>query len=88
MYEKGREEDYLPARRSLTTFAVLTIIVIVLTIINAVMCFLNFDHGLIPYVTHRKVESDEEKPGMGGMQMEMPHLNYTSAPQTSRMTID
>ena len=88
MYEKHREEEYLPARKSLTTFAVLTIIAIVLTIINAVMCLSNFNRGLKPYVAHRKVESEDEKPGMGGMQMEMPHLNYSSAPQTSRMTID
>lgn len=80
---------YYPARKSLTTFAVLTIICIVITIINAFVCYFNFGKGLKPYILHRKVDTEEEKPnGMSGMQMEMPQLNYASAPAPNRMTID
>ncbi|KAG8533849.1 uncharacterized protein KY384_001590 [Bacidia gigantensis] len=90
MYQKGPiPQLYYPARKSLTTFAVLTIICIVITIINAVVCFYNFGKGLKPYILHRKVDTEEEKPmGASGMQMEMPHLNYASAPASNRMTID
>lgn len=83
MYQEndlGRQ--YLAARTSLSTFAVLTIISIILTIINAIMCAMNFRKGLKPYVASRKIESEEEKPNM----MEMPNLSHGPVP--SRMTID
>ena len=80
---------YYPARKSLTTFAVLTIVCIIVTIINALVCFYNFGKGLKPYVLNRKVDTEDEKPiGASGLQMEMPHLNYASAPASNRMTID
>jgi len=61
MYELSHEFAYLAARKELTTFAVLTIILIVMTIINACMCANNFNRGLKPYVTGRKLENDDEK---------------------------
>ncbi len=75
----------MPVRKPLTTFAVLTIIAIVLTIANAVICSLNFNQGLKPYIANRKVENDEEKPTM-----EMPDLPQQKygASMPSRMTID
>ena len=79
---------YYPARKSLTAFAVLTIICIILTIINAQVCYNKYGKGLKPYNLNRKVDTDDEKPIGNGMQMEMPHLNYASAPATNRMTID
>lgn len=42
MYAPKTYQVYLPARRSLTFFAVITIVLIVLTIINASMCMHNF----------------------------------------------
>ena len=75
-------QHYGPVRKSLTTFAVLTIISIILTIVNAVMCAMNFGKGLKPYIVNRKVESEDEKPNM----MEMPNLSHGPVP--SRMTID
>ena len=73
---------YLPARKTLTSFAVITIVLIVLTIINAIVCASNFRHGLKPYIANRKVESEDEKPTM----MEMPSISH--APVPSRMEID
>ncbi|KAM0806371.1 hypothetical protein BDR22DRAFT_797381, partial [Usnea florida] len=77
-----RAARYLPARKTLTSFAVITLVLIVLTIINAIVCASNFRHGLKPYIANRKVESEDEKPTM----MEMPNLSH--APVPSRMEID
>ena len=85
MYEPSRKLEYAPVRKPLTTFAVITIIAIVFTIANAVMCTLNFNQGLKPYIANRKLDSEEEKPTM-----EMPDLPQQKygAPMPSRMTID
>lgn len=89
MYGNGdKAKEYRPAKKSLTTFAVLTIACLVATIVNAFACLLNYDHGLRPYIVHRKVESEDEKPMGNGSQMEMPHLNYATGPATTRMEID
>ena len=61
MYSDSHEDAYLPARKELTTFAVLTIISILMTIVNSIMCAANYNKGLKPYVTDRKVETEEEK---------------------------
>ncbi|KAL9125510.1 MAG: hypothetical protein Q9217_005297 [Psora testacea] len=94
MYQNTeRARLYLPARKSLTIFAVLTIILIVLTIINAIMCASNFKRGLRPYIEHVKVddrEGEEGKP-VPMMDMQAPHLNYggyMGGGASSRMTID
>ena len=83
MYQHtARAQRYLPARKSLTAFAVITIVLIIITIINASMCASNFNNGLKPYIAKRKVESEDEKPTM----LEMPNL--AAGPVPSRMTID
>jgi len=91
MYQKQslqRYNSYNPVRHSLTTFAVITIILIVLTIINACVCMANFDHGLKPFIAGRKLESDDEKLH-GNMMTEMPSLSHHGGmPVSSRMTID
>jgi len=61
MYQPGHLDAYLPARKELTTFAVLTILLLLMTIVNACMCANNFNRGLKPYITSRKLESHEEK---------------------------
>lgn len=79
MYHGNKKSTYIPVRRSLTTFAVITVILIILTIINACMCTNNFGRGLKPYIQRRKLESEDEKD-------EMPNLAHGPVP--SRMTID
>lgn len=90
MYSEERELAYRPARKELTTFAALTIILIVTTIVNACICTHNFNQGLKPYINSRKAEHEEEKLGYGGMQgTEMsggPSTGGASMP--SRMEID
>ncbi|KAL9581952.1 MAG: hypothetical protein Q9212_003588, partial [Teloschistes hypoglaucus] len=61
MYQPGRRQDYDPVRRPLTTFAIITVILIILTIVNACMCTANFGRGLKPHIAGRKLESEEEK---------------------------
>jgi hypothetical protein len=61
MYTPSHEGPYKPARKELTTFAALAILLILATITNAVMCAMNYKKGLRPYVERRKVENPEEK---------------------------
>ncbi|KAF2496584.1 hypothetical protein BU16DRAFT_336603 [Lophium mytilinum] len=80
---RNRIDDYLPARRVLTSFAVLTILLLIMTIIIACWCTSNFNKGLKPHITKRKLTSNKE--GQKGYQQEMPSI---SGPAPSRMTID
>jgi cbb3-type cytochrome oxidase subunit 3 len=65
MYSPGWEEPYLPARKELTSFAVLTIILILLTIFYACVCAHNYKKGLKPYVNKPQNIEDDEKPMSG-----------------------
>lgn len=78
MYSTEREDAYRPARKELLTFAVLTIILIVLTITNSIMCALNYGKGLRPYVASRKPQGIEEKMGA-------PHRGSAYAPYATEM---
>ena len=60
----------------------ITIMLICLTIANAITCILNFDKGLKPHITKRKMSDDEDKDGMTEMS------THVSQPMPSRMTID
>jgi len=83
MYQPAKEKNYLPVRKNLTSFAVITIILIVLTIINACVCMANFDKGLKPHISKRKIGGEEEK---ADHMTELPDLKH--GPVSSRMTID
>ena len=62
MYSASHGSLYAPARKELATFAVLTIILLLMTILNACLCAHNFEKGLKPYVTKRRPMSpDAEK---------------------------
>jgi hypothetical protein len=61
MYSDGFEGPYIPARKELTAFAVITIVSLLLTITNACVCAHNYGQGLKPYVAKRKIVVDEEK---------------------------
>ncbi|KAM5456850.1 hypothetical protein MaudCBS49596_001091 [Microsporum audouinii] len=83
MYSPAKEQAYLPARRSLTFFAVATIILIIMTIINAILCTLNFNKGLKPHITSKKRHRGAEK----GEGTEL-HDQFSQNPVPTRMTID
>lgn len=96
MYQPSHDAPYIAARKELTAFAVITIILIVCTIINASLCMWNFGHGLRPHISSRKLESDEEKQaaggsldGMGSSMVEMDsRTGMVAKPSGARMTID
>jgi NADH:ubiquinone oxidoreductase subunit 6 (subunit J) len=75
-----RQNDYRPARKSLTAFAALTILLLIFTIIIACMCTHNFNKGLKPHVSNKTMGSETKN-----YNTEMPSL---SGPQPSRMEID
>ena len=84
MYQPSRAQFYLPARKNLTSFAVITIVLLILTIVNACVCMSNFDQGLKPHIMKRKIGGEEaaEKDNM----TELPDIK--NGPVSSRMTID
>jgi hypothetical protein len=70
--DRARQEDYKPARKSLTAFAILTIILLLMTIVIACICTHNFNKGLKPHVNKKSVTSDKaygtEMPSVAGPQ--------------------
>lgn len=82
IYQPGHSQDYDAVRRSLTAFAVLTIVLIILTIINAFICMSNFGAGLKAHLLTPRT-SDPEKDDANSYQM-----SDHKPPLPSRMTID
>lgn len=70
-----RIDDYLPARRSLTTFAIITIILLVATFIIAALCTRKFGKGLFDRANDRDVEA-------------MPMNTAHQRPQNYRFALD
>jgi hypothetical protein len=81
IYQDGYRQLYQSVQESLTAFAVITILLILLTIANAIICFRNFDAGLKHHLlAKRKVD---EKPDTHSLSL------HDVKPQIpSRMTID
>lgn len=81
IYQPSKRELYFAVRRSLTAFAVITILLILLTIVNAIICMSNFGCGLKPHLQSSK--KVEERPDSTSFS-----LNDVKAPIPNRMTID
>ncbi|KAI9749976.1 MAG: hypothetical protein M1815_002089 [Lichina confinis] len=82
MYQPSQRYIYEPALAPLTCFGVITVVLIVLTIINACVCMYNFGHGLMPHVATRRVSAEDDKVHM----TDVPNYSQASAP--NRMVID
>lgn len=54
MYASNEVIEYKPVRPSLTTFAVLTILLLLVTIAAAVACMVNFNKGLKPHIQNMR----------------------------------
>ncbi|KAI5467422.1 hypothetical protein BGZ63DRAFT_344523 [Mariannaea sp. PMI_226] len=81
IYQPAYQESYAAVRKSLTAFAVITILLIILTIANAIVCMRNFGAGLKPYLNAKRKIS--EKPDLNSISLQ------DVKPQIpSRMTID
>ncbi|KAJ8124848.1 hypothetical protein O1611_g8792 [Lasiodiplodia mahajangana] len=82
IYDPSQAKAYKPVRKSLTAFAVLTIILIILTIINALVCLFNFGHGLKQHLLKSsRQEIDKDQASYSMHDVKQPQL-------PSRMTID
>lgn len=82
IYQPSHASHYIAVRRSLTAFAVMTIILIILTIVNAFICMSNFGAGLKGHLVRPGSADDEEKVANAyQLQDQKPQL-------PSRMTID
>ena len=88
MYEQSHRVAYLPARKELTTFATLTIILILMTIVNACVCANNFNRGLKPYINKHTMENQDEKNRYTYATEMTAGPSNKLAPVPSRMTID
>ena len=84
IYEPGYKQNYTAVQKSLTAFAVLTILLIILTITNAFVCMHNFGSGLRAHILKR--DDAEEKPVQ--FDNNSIALNDMKPPLPSRMTID
>ena len=88
MYDSSVAHNYAAARHSLTTFAVLTIILLIVTIAAAIMCMRNFNKGLKPHIQKRKVpNADDVKYSNYGNEAYNGNQHPLAAVPT-RMTID
>jgi hypothetical protein len=80
IYQPDWLSYYEAVQKSLTAFAVITILLIIMTIANGIICLTNFDKGLKAHILSRK-KADES-----------PDHNSVSLadvkPQPNRMTID
>ncbi|KAI1378768.1 hypothetical protein F4677DRAFT_378606 [Hypoxylon crocopeplum] len=81
IYDPFEKQFYMPVRKSLTAFAVLTIILIILTIINALVCMFNFGKGLKQHLNSPRTEIDKDQASYSMHDVKQPQL-------PSRMTID
>ncbi|KAI9656537.1 MAG: hypothetical protein M1821_004744 [Bathelium mastoideum] len=87
--DSKRIQDYLPTRRSLTLFAVITVLMLVLTIVNAVWCTYNFNKGLKPHLSMHSRDRNQDFNDSGKpYQQEYGMPSVGSGQANSRMTID
>ncbi|KAL9480160.1 hypothetical protein ACSS6W_004946 [Trichoderma asperelloides] len=81
IYEPSRASSYFAVRKSLTAFAVITILLIIMTIINAIICMHNFGSGLKAHLlSTRKVDEKTDINSFG--------MSDVKTPMQNRMTID
>ncbi len=83
IYEPGHKQNYTAVQKSLTAFAVLTILLILMTITNAFVCMHNFGSGLKNHILKR--DTGEEKSSYDANSI---GLSDIKQPLPSRMTID
>lgn len=91
MYASSPEriQDYVPARRTLTSFAVITIALMLVTITIACWCMTNYGKGLKQYVhpgSYRR-STEDSKMYMHDVQTGT-EAGGSTGPGPSRMVID
>lgn len=84
VYEPGFSRFYVAVSKSLTAFAVITILLIILTITNAIICIRNFDKGLKGHLTATSRKRLKDEPDLNSIGMS----DVKQQTMPSRMTID
>lgn len=84
IYQPSRQALYRPVRKSLTAFAVITILLILLTIANAIICMTNFGKGLKAHLESSRNREEEKSAEMNSINLS--EMKQPAMP--SRMTID
>ncbi|KAK9476521.1 hypothetical protein V1514DRAFT_354238 [Lipomyces japonicus] len=90
MYQPSQSFKYVAARKSLTVFAVITLFLIVITIINIIICASNFDKGLKQYVVSTSKRLRQRQAINSPEKIELEEINSVSplSPLKRRMTLD
>jgi hypothetical protein len=91
-----RSNEYAPAKGTLTTFAVMTMLLLIITIIMCIWTWVNYGRGLIEhtYIKHRPAPPPKEDLFMDSYSSSRPTNNdiapaqFDQRPQGSRMEID
>lgn len=78
MYAPETKPLYLMALNPMTFFAIITLVLITITIINACLCVNNFHRGLKPHINKKRNKEEEKTTELSS--------NLTQVP--SRMMID
>jgi hypothetical protein len=93
MYASEKKIYYEAARHSLTTFAILTLLLLIVTMVVAIMCMRNFGKGLRPHIRFRR--SVHGRDSLEGGSKYAPYEGYHAEPHAlgvvgapTRMTID
>lgn len=81
IYQPNHGDSYKAVRKTLTAFAVITILLIILTIANGIICMRNFNSGLKEHLNAPR--KPEEKSSVNSYS-----LNDVQAQVPSRMTIE
>jgi len=88
MYEPSQSFKYEGARTTLTVFAVITVILLVVTIVMAIVCTMNFGKGLREHVRKRKVATTDDVKLDIQNDVNPAHINPDMLRPQYRMTID
>lgn len=82
-----RIQYYIPVRHSLTTFAALTLVLILFTFVYCVICTVNFDKGLKPHIASGRRKRRAASQDLNKMYSHDVPLTGAAA-NPGRMTID
>ena len=90
MFQPSEETPFLPVRKSLTTFAIITLVLVLATAILTLKCMFNFNKGLKDYIQVKRMSQDNDKLEMFDSELlNYQHQYYRNRPNpVSRMSMD
>ncbi|KAF2664114.1 hypothetical protein BT63DRAFT_101174 [Microthyrium microscopicum] len=92
MYDSDRVDAYRPARRTLTVFAIFTLLLVTITIVIASWCMMNYNKGLKDHLVKRRPTSSNAPAGKQDIELDyqggQQGFNQSRPYGGSRMEID